>query len=93
MLLDEGIYEIVDAICHQPAPRLPLLASRVSPLGSRREDPVGLVSGDVQRDAARRPDGVLAKARARASGPIENDEHLRPAGVTLTPKPGRVSSQ
>src|SRR5215204_1045562 len=78
VLLDECINEIVDSIGHEPAPRLALLGSRITPFGSRHEHPLGLLSGDMQRDAAIGPDGVLAQPRARSSGPVEDDEHLAP---------------
>ena len=86
MLLDECINEIVDSVGNQPAPRLALLSSRISSFGARHEHPLRLVSDDVQRDAAIRPDGVLAKARARASRPIENDEHLASRRRHLDPE-------
>src|SRR4051794_1098977 len=86
MLLDEGIHEIVDAICHQPASRLALLGRRISAFGPRCEHPLGLVSSDMQRDAAIGADGVLAKARARTSRPVEDDEHLAPGRGHLHPE-------
>ena len=66
MLRDENINEIVDTICGKPSPRLSLLRSGVSPFDPGRKDPLGLVSGDMQGDAAVWSDGVLAKARTRA---------------------------
>ena len=93
MLLDECIDEIVDAVCTEPASRLALLGRRISPFRSRHQHPLGFVSSDMQRDAAIGADGVLAKARARTSRPVEDDEHLASGRVTFTPKPGRVSSQ
>src|SRR5829696_8324017 len=78
VLLDECIDEVVDSIGDEAAPRLALLRSRITPFGSRHEHPLGLLSGDMQRDAAIGPDGVLAQPRARSSGSVEDDEHLAP---------------
>src|SRR5215203_1469382 len=86
VLLDECINEIVDSVSDESAPRLALFGSRIAPLGSRHEHPLGFVSGDMQRDTAIGPDGVLAQARARSSGPVEDDEHLAPRRRHLHPE-------
>src|SRR5215216_6060685 len=52
VLLDECIDEVVDSVGTEPAPRLALLGRRISAFGPRCEHPLGLVSSDMQRDAA-----------------------------------------
>ena len=93
MLRDENLNEVVDTIGRKPSPRLSLLEA-----GSRPSILAARMRWASLRAICRvtRPYGPMVYLRSREPAPdvlYRTMKTFRPAGVTLTPNPGRVASQ
>src|SRR5262249_9053813 len=75
-LANEGLQQILDAICHHSSLPLPLLGRWIAPLELRCEHLLRCHARLMERDPAIRADGVLAQLRASTASAVERDEHL-----------------
>jgi hypothetical protein len=92
-LVDKSLKQILDAIRNYPALDLSLLGRRIASLESRGEYLLCCHAGLVQGDASYGPMVYLRNFDPAPPARYKTMNTLRPFGVTLTPKPGRVASQ